>query len=132
MNAEAKKRPMRQEGLPILDWMTGKADRSGPAAYAHLVRATDDPEERKKRGAEGSSVDWKKLAKVPVAEWRQRLLEHMRDGVPRTFNRLCVELTGHTADVCFQEGPDTALWGLADDGLAEHTVDVPVMFRLRR
>lgn len=124
----------RQERLGLHDWMTGPADRSGMAAFTHLVRAKDDPEERKARGQQpGRDVTpHKTLQKTSAAEWRRRLLEHMADGQPRTFNRLCVEMTGHTADVCFQLGPDLALWQLVADGLAEHTIDLPVVFRLVR
>lgn len=131
MSGAAEKRPPRQESLPIRDWFTGTADRSGLSAFTHLIRAKGDPEERKARGgAKSDKTPHKTLERTPVETWRKQLLDLLVDGEPRTFNRICVEVVdGHTADVCFQENPNRALWQLVDEGLVEHTTDAPILFR---
>jgi hypothetical protein len=65
-----------------------------------------------------------------VEGWRARLLAHLADRQPRTFNRLGVELLDQTADMLYRSVVDRALWSLVDDQLLEHTLEVPIFFRL--
>jgi hypothetical protein len=107
-------------------------DRSGMAAYVHLQRAIGDPERspREARG-KGNATAWRqRFANGTVPAWRDAILEHMRDGKARTFNRIAVELADATADVVFGKAPDVALWMLVADGLLGFTPHAPVFFRL--
>ena len=65
-----------------------------------------------------------------VDVWAGRFCELLRGG-PRTLNALTVEAADATADVA---GPNAAaaLWALKSAGVVEHTVDVPVLWRLVR
>jgi len=112
-------------------WSTGrKPFKSGLEIYTHVIRAEDDPEE-KPRGKDGrTTTSWKELKKIPVWKWTSLIASHLADEVPRTFNRICVELTGYTADVCFQENPDTALWQLVEEEVIEHSLEAPILFRI--
>ena len=118
-------------------------DRSGPGAYVHLIRSDTDPkrlsreEHRALREKEGRSpaTAWRRdLSILPqsVDRWRQVIGVLLEDGEPRTFNRLCLELTefAYTGDVCFRKGPDIALWRMVDASLVEHSIEAPVLFRL--
>jgi hypothetical protein len=115
-------------------WTREPVDTSGLAAYAILVRAPGDPERRSREerhaamGVEAASGEWKQLAKVKVDQWAGRFCELLRDG-PRTFNALCVLAADATADMA---GPNAAaaLWALKAAGIVEHTIDVPVLWRL--
>lgn len=118
-------------------WVTGDVvDRSGLASYLHLVRAPDDPERssrearQAKHGKAGAALQWRDLKKASPDSWRARILEHLADGVPRTFNRITVELVDQTADVATTGPADPAIWSLVTDGLVEHTLTTPVYFRL--
>jgi hypothetical protein len=114
------------------EWTCHPVDRSGSAAYLHLVRGRDDPE-RSPRPA-GGYVDRSphlKLRKTDAADWRAQIVAQLTDGVPRTFNRIGVELLDKTADVLFGSPVEDALWSLVADGLLEHTLKAPVLFRLR-
>jgi len=117
-------------------WTSGPVDRSGPAAYVHLVRSPDDPQ-RISRAAR------KDLGKGPVSwcgdmkasakpEWLERIPELLGDGKPRTFNAIVLEVSGgvYTADAAFGKAPDNALWELVTAGRVEHTLVAPVLFRL--
>lgn len=92
----------------------GLPDRSGMAKYLHLARSPYDLEETKARGAGKREADhWKRTDSVET--FRQRIADLFQDGEPRTFNTICVELTGTTADVWFEKAPDAALWSLVED-----------------
>lgn len=113
--------------------MTGGAiDRSGMAAYTHIIRAPEDPA-RRQRASERDEKDaqvWRRLFKRgTVAEWTAAIRGHLADGAPRTFNRIMVELCDMTADVAFDLAPDHALWALVAAGEVEHTSTAPVYFR---
>lgn len=114
-------------------WTCGPVDRSGVAAYLHLIRARNDRERSPRpQGGYADRSPHRTLAKTCATEWRDVILAHMHDGVARTFNRLGVELLDKTADVLFQSPVDDALWSLVSDGLIEHTLAAPILFRLRR
>jgi hypothetical protein len=112
-------------------WTSELPDRSGMAAYVHLQRSYGDPERSPREARKGSSTAWRQRFHVStVPAWREAILEHMRDGQARTFNRIAVELTDATADVVFGKAPDVALWQLVAEGLLEFTPHAPVFFRL--
>lgn len=133
---------MSQAILPRLSldegWTCAPVDRRGPSAYVHLIRAPGDPERRaraKSLGGPGnndkaSEGHWSKLP--PAEECAEAITALLADDVPRTFNRIAVELWDKTADVAFGQGPDHGLWLLVERGDVEHTLTAPVLFRRRR
>lgn len=94
--------------------------------YTHLIRWYGDPEESLGRGF-GRDIDRKPNGKhagrgvdhwkhtFSVEEYKKKILKLMKDGEPRTFNCICVVLTGTTADVWFEKQPDIALWQLVEE-----------------
>lgn len=121
--------------VPAVEWVTGATvDRSGMAAYAHLVRAKGDPERGDIRTLPEHLRDraaaWRRtLAKSTVDEWKDPILAVLADGEPRTFNRIGVEVLDKTADVLFDMPPDHALWALVQERRIEHTLAAPILFR---
>jgi hypothetical protein len=115
-------------------WVTGRCvDRSHEAIYAHLVRRLDDPERRPRPpGGVADKMPHRTLAKTTTAaDWQPKIASLMADGLPRTFNRIGVELLDLTADVLFKGPVDQALWLLVEAEALEHTLSVPVLFRAR-
>jgi len=116
-------------------WVTGsEVLRGGLAKFTHVIRGPDDPERtdiRKLPEAERDRLAlWRHgLKRRPFVELRAPILDHLRDGVARTFNRVGVELFDKTADLLLDLPPDAALWSLVGDGLVEHTLAAPVLFR---
>lgn len=107
-------------------------DRTGMAAFAALVRAQGDPERSPRPDKVGGRDDKRPhltIKKTSLATWRERIVEHLTDGVARTMNRLSVEMIDQTADTVFRSPFEAALWGLVGDGLVEHTMEIPVLFR---
>lgn len=98
----------------------GVPARKGILRYTHLIWSKFDPPETLGRGFKngkklGRAVDhWKRT--FSVNEYKKKISELMKDGNARTFNRICVELTGTTASVWFEKEPDKALWALVEDG----------------
>lgn len=108
--------------------------RSVPETFLHIVRASGDPERRSREErqaiyGEGSSTQWKTLRKQTPEQWAERIAGHLADGVPRTFNRIMVELADCTADVVFGDAPDRGLWLLVRQSRVMMTVRVPIYFR---
>ena len=68
------------------------------------------------------------LNKTPPEEWSSIIHDHLSDGVPRTFNRIMIELADVSADVAFRESPDQGLWALVEKNLIDHTATTPVYF----
>lgn len=115
----------------ITPWELGLPDRSGAAAYAHIVRGPFDPQRSPRpgrRGGRGADA-WKAKVADPAA-WRERIVGLLLDGTPRTFNAICVELADVTADVAFREAPDQALWELVEWRLLQWSARSPVRFRV--
>jgi hypothetical protein len=107
-------------------------DRSGIGQYVHLIRATDDPERSPRPvGGRKDRAPHLTLSETPVARCREEIVSLLRDGRARTFNAIGVELLDHTADTLLGSPYDEALWDLIDRGVLEHTLDAPVLFRLR-
>ena len=106
-------------------------DRSGIAQYVHLIRATGDPERTPRPlGGREDRAPHLTLAEVPIPTCETRILGLLSDGVPRSFNRIGVELLDHTADTLLNSPYDRALWNLVERAELEHTMDAPILFRV--
>lgn len=117
------------------EWVTGAAvDRSGAAQYIVLIRAPGDPDETRARGGgAGRTAFWRgQMRPEHEPHWKALIWNLLRDGRPRTFNRLCVEIAGVTADVAAGKAPEQALWALVEDRYVEHTLRAPILFRARK
>ncbi len=111
---------------PTWEYHLGMPERSGTAKYVHLIMWTGDPPETMGRGkgkqeldenicSEGrSSTHWKRTHSAEV--YKEKIMSLMSDGEPRTFNRICVEITGTNGNVWFEKEPDIALWSLVEEG----------------
>ena len=107
-------------------WSEGVPDISGISKYRILVRSPHDPEEdRGHRGFDGYDTSdrkrrepssWKDDVKLPARAWAARMLRHLQAHGSRTFNALCLELTGYarTADVFGGKAPEEGLWLLVE------------------
>lgn len=119
-----------------ITWVTGEVvERKGIAAYLHLVRADDDPERapRPKTGTRAHKTRDRQphitFDKQSPEHWAAVILKYLQDGKPRTFNRIGVELWDKTADV-LSDNVNAGLWQLVADRKIEHTLEVPVLFRV--
>lgn len=118
----------------------GLPDRSGLSRYTHLIRSKYDPEETMARGRlkydEAGNVvsgrdptHWKSDKQRSVPVFMAEIRKLLSDGNPRTFNRICVELTGTTADVMLEKPIDEALWELvAEKSIAWSNSEGAVFF----
>lgn len=115
---------------------TGLPERSGIAAYVHLIRGPHDGqresrEARQERlGVEGAARQWVTLTRGDVQAWKVAIERLLGDGEPRTFNRIVLELTdgSMTADTAFGKDPDSALWALVEAGVIWWTPEAPIHF----
>lgn len=112
---------------------TGLPDRSGLAQYTVLIRAPGDPERRSREtrqaamGHEGAAVEWRTWRKASAEEWRARIVAHLADGIPRTLNRIAVELVDATADVV-GDTAEAGLWLAVERGEVWWTSTAPIHF----
>jgi hypothetical protein len=107
-----------------------RVDRSGAARYVHLIRSPEDPERTERpRGGRPDRAPHRTLELTTVDHWKREILRLLSDGVPRTFNRLGVELLDQTADMLLDSPVDRALWELVEASLLEHTMEGPIYFR---
>ena len=117
-------------------WATGETvSRRGLAGFLHVVRGVDDPKRLDRKDREGRETAWKADLKASsTATWAAKIAAHLSDGIPRTFNRIVLELSNHeyTADVALEQAPDFALWHLVASERVEHTFTLPVLFRAHR
>ena len=122
---------MGQLQLEPGEWQTGKlVDRSGTSAYITLIRAPEDPERSPRGERKRDRVGWQHdLAKTTIKEWKEVILQHLSDGLARTFNRIGVELLDKTADTLLKLNPEEALWSLVAEGKVAHTLSAPIYFR---
>lgn len=119
------------------EWWHELPDRRGAYDYVILIRSPDDPERAPRPKGRGrvATQDYAPhltIAKTSPAVWASTIAAHMKDGIPRTFNRIAVELVGKTADVVGGTTFEDGLWLLVERGLLEYTPDAPVLFRKRR
>ena len=117
---------------PPLDFVRGVAvDRSDIAGYLHLIRGEGDPERSPRPvGGRIDRAPHRTLADVSVEKCCEDIIGLLADGRPRTFNAIGVELLDHTADTLLGSPYDEALWQLVERGAIEHTLDVPILFRI--
>jgi hypothetical protein len=105
-------------------------ERTERAPYVHLVRHPSDPERSPRPpGGVADKQPHQTLAKTSFRDWVHPIRTLLSDDLPRTFNRIAVELLDKTADIVFQSPFDEALWWLVDQGELEHTLEAPVFFR---
>lgn len=116
---------------PATTWNRSAVDRSGSAAFVHLIRHPKDPRRSPRPpGGRAERAPHRRLGAMDTDDLARQLLGLLADGVPRTFNRLAVELWDVTADVVFETAADRALWRLVGPVL-EHSLVAPVLFRIR-
>lgn len=111
-------------------WVTRTPRPEGDYAYVHLIRSPDDPKRSSRpKGGRVDRAPHLTLARTSSEDWEAQILALLKDGTPRTFNEIGVELLDKTADVLACTPVDDALWGLVARGELEHTLDAPVLFR---
>ncbi len=114
-----------------MTWIRSAVDRSGLAAFVHLIRHPDDPRRSPRPpGGHDERAPHRVLDAMQPEKLERQILDLLADGVPRTFNRMAVELWDVTADVVFETAADRALWRLIGPVL-EHSLEAPVFFRVR-
>jgi len=92
------------------------------------VRAPADPQRApRQRGAD--KAPHLSLRRQGITEWRASISDLLADGKARTFNAICVILSGLTADICLDEVPEHALWSLVEQSRVEFTLHAPILFR---
>jgi hypothetical protein len=123
-----------QDGDAGDEWTCEPVDRSGPAAYVHVIRGDGDPEESARGEGTDRRARWGiaphlKLDATVRGTWTGPILRLLREQPALTFNAISVTLTGLTANVTFETPLDEALWALVDRGLVEHTLRAPIRWR---
>lgn len=129
------------EPLPLWTYNRGMPDLSGMSQYTVLIRSKmyGEPKETMGRGRKGradadengitggrDSAHWRKTHSVET--YRDLIVALMKDGECRTFNTMCVLLTGTTADVWHCKTPEQALWDLVEDETLAWTNDGDAIF----
>jgi hypothetical protein len=108
-----------------------RVDRSGVARYLHLIRDPNDPKRSPRpKGGLADRAPHRTLATLSLDDCAAEILGLLSDSRARTFNAIAVELRDHTADTFHRSPFERALWRLAEAGQLEHTLDVPVLFRV--
>jgi hypothetical protein len=117
-------------------YLRGLPDRSGLRAYLHLIRAplAIEPDvETMARGKTSRSLggenDVAKKSGSPE-RWASAIVALLEDGRPRTFNAICLQLVGTTADVLFDAPIDRGLWLACERGDLAWTPRTPIMWTL--
>jgi hypothetical protein len=119
------------------EWLTGVVpDRSGLAAFTVMIRAEEDEafeparKDRKLKGMARIKAAKELLAAEPK-DWAQRFADLATDGVPRTFNRMMLELTDGliTADNATNTNAEEGLWLAVQEQQLEFRNEAPIMFR---
>ena len=111
-------------------------DLSGMNAYIAIIRGPDDPK-RSPGPAEGAarrkdSAPHLTLKKTSAEAWAKQIAGHMNDGVPRTLNRIGVEMIDKDSSIVFKSPFEDAVWLLVERGVLEYTNEAPVYFRKRK
>lgn len=66
---------------------------------------------------------------MEVPELKKVLYAHLHDGVPRTLNRMGVELWDKTGDIIGGTKVEAALWELCLEGNVAFSLETPILFR---
>ena len=124
--------PAFEEPPEVREFVRGvRVDRSGVARYLHLIRDPNDPARSPRpKGGQADRAPHRTLAKLSVDDCAAEIVGLLADGRARTFNAIAVELRDHTADTFHRSPFEKALWKLAEADVLEHTLDVPILFRL--
>jgi hypothetical protein len=98
--------------------------------YVHLIRADDDPERSPREKRRGQETKWNSgWSRNNQEMWEEGILNHLSDDIPRTFNRIMVEIADANADTAFEKAPDWALWKLVETYHLEFVNKAPLLFR---
>jgi hypothetical protein len=98
-----------------------------------MIRSPEDPERTERpKGGRAIRVAHRTLELTTVDHWKREIVRLLSDGVPRTFNRMGVELIDQTADMLLDSPVDRAVWELVEASFLEHTMEVPIYFRIQR
>lgn len=126
----APTRPAARLPAETVSYYRGMPDRSGLRRYMHLVRlpAVEPPETMGRGAGQRDSTHWTRVLGDSSEAWAEKIAKLMADGEPRTFNAICIELTGTTADVWFDKPPDMGLWDLVREGKLAWTNETPILF----
>lgn len=115
-------------------WARGLPSFERGAPTLHLIPSVSDPA-APPRGS-GRSRDDARLRRgldhLPPRRVDSTIVSLMRDGSPRTFNRMCVESFGRRAEVLFGSAFERSLWDLVRRRILVYTRRAPVRFRLAR
>lgn len=115
-------------GGPV--FVRGPVDRSGTAVYTHLIKSRTDPERSPRpKGGRADKQPHLTLRRRAGEDWGGRILELLADNVPRTFNRMGIELLDQEASQLLHGPLDLALWDLVARGKLELTMEAPILFR---
>jgi hypothetical protein len=112
-------------------WTGGIPDRSGLSQFTEIIRDSKDPARTPRGQRPTDTMRWRRELKGHPSKWGQKLLEHLKDGTPRTLNRIGVELVDFGADTVLGTALNEALWALVEAGALEFTPGAPVFFRYR-
>jgi len=122
-------RPFENEEL---HWVTGcRPDYSAQpmAQYTIMIRADDDPERKPRpKGGQKDRRPHLTIAKWSIEDIKAKLLEHLSDGEPRTFNRIGIELWDKGGDLLAGTKVEEALWELVEEYEVGCTVRAPIRF----
>lgn len=119
----------------------GLPDRSGIAAFTHLIRHPSDAQRESREArherhddVSEAAAEWKVTVGGKVEEWSSRIEKLLRDGEPRTFNAIVLTLTDGrlTADLAGDKPPDKALWKLVEAGTVWWACELGVVWFLHR
>ena len=104
--------------------------REGMAQYTHMIRAPGDPE-RSERTERAGPGDTRRVCnhfhRMNVQHAKTAILAHVADGLPRTFNRIVVELWDLTADMA-GDRIEQALFDLVAEHKLQHTLVAPILW----
>lgn len=123
---------MKRPRPKVIEWHT----RCRPAytrptdQYIIMIRASDDPDRRPRPvGGQEDRTPHHTFARMEVPELKKVLYAHLHDGVPRTLNRMGVELWDKTGDIIGGTKVEAALWELCLEGNVAFSLETPILFR---
>lgn len=100
--------------------------------YTIMHRHPDDPERRPRpKGGQKDKTPHLTFRKMSESQVAKALLRHLADGVPRTLNRIGVEIWDKTADILMGTIVEDVLWALCEDGSLAFTMKAPILFKER-
>lgn len=95
-----------------------------------MIRAEGDPERRPRpEGGQEDRFPHHTFANMEVSELKKVIAVHLHDGIPRTLNRIGVELWDKTGDITGGTKVEEALWELCLQGALQFSTEAPILFR---